>query len=159
MEMKINLLLSMGFTMLLMLCACAEKESLTTGKIFAEPDFELSAVRFIDIDMERLNLDVDLKVINPNYVSLEFQNVNYQLNIDGTRVLSGVLSEPITVAAKGDDKVTIPLTVKLDRLANGALNLMMNRRLQYELNIKFESAVPIIEKKTFSVKKAGDLTF
>lgn len=147
------------YSIVVLMTACAGTQSIKTGKIFAEPEYELSDVRFVDVDMERLNLEVDLKVTNPNYLSLEFQNVNYQLNIDGTQVLSGALRDKIKVPAKGDFIVTIPLTVDMDNLANGALNLMMNRRIVYELDTKLNSTIPILNKKTFKVRKADSLMF
>ncbi len=147
------------FVTFVLLFSCAGKKSLTTRKVFAEPDYELSAVRFIDIDMERLNLEVDLKISNPNYISLQFQNVNYQLNIDGSRVLSGVLTEALEVPAKGEYMVTIPFTVRLDKLENGALNLMMSRRLKYALSTNLDSSAPILEKTSFTVKRVDELTF
>ena len=109
--------------------------------------------------MERLNLEVDLKVSNPNYVALEFQRVNYQLTIDGANVLTGTLTEAFKVPAKGEYLVSFPLTVKLENLTKGKLDLMMNRRLRYQLSAKLDSSVPIQEKTTFTVKKVDELSF
>lgn len=158
-ERLMNLFPSLFLVLVLLISACTAKESINSKKIVAEPTYELSALRFVEVDMEKLNLEVDLKIINPNYLALEFNNVNYQLNIDSRRVLSGTLSESIMVPARGDITVSIPLSVDVNKLASGALNLMMNRRVKYQLNTNLVSQVPILEKTSFQIQKAGELTF
>jgi LEA14-like dessication related protein len=139
--------------------ACGGTKSFKTGKLFAEPEYELSAIRFIEIDMESLKMEVDLKVLNPNYMKLEFKNVNYVLNLDGAKVLSGALPNPLKVPAKGSSDLTIPLTVELSNLVNGAVSLMLKREIAYDLTTTLNSVVPILEKKKFTVKKSEVLSF
>jgi LEA14-like dessication related protein len=141
------------------LSACAGTQSITQAKIFAEPEYTLSAIRFIEIDMKHLALEVDLTVSNPNYLGLEFQNVSYQLTLDSKQVLNGELKDKLTVPAKGDVDVTIPLTVDMGQLANGALSLMMNRKIAYQFEAKLNSTIPILDKKTFTVVKSEVLSF
>ena len=147
------------FTYCLLLLACAGTQSIKTGKIFAEPEYSLSAVRFIDIDMERMRLEVDLEVTNPNYLSLEFQNVNYELNVDGAKVVSGSLKDALYVPARSTFNVTIPLELELANLASGALGVMIKREIEYQLTTRMNSKVPILDKKTFTITKTERLRF
>lgn len=160
--MKLNILNSIQYSIVLLallLSACAGTKSITKGKIFAEPEYMLSEVRFVDIDMERMRLEVDLEVTNPNYLALEFDNVNYQLQVDGARVLSGSLKDTLKVPAKGSVTVTIPLELELGKLANGALGVMLKQQVDYALSAQLKSTLPILNKKSFTIKKAEVLRF
>lgn len=149
-------LLFFGF---LLLSTCAGTESINQAKIFAEPNYKLSAIRFIEVDMEHLGLEIDLMVTNPNYLGLEFQNVNYLLKLDSIQVLSGELKDKLRVPAKADVKVTIPMTIDMNKLANGTLNLMLNRKIAYNFEAKLNSTIPILDKKTFTIVKSEVLNF
>jgi len=139
--------------------ACAGTQSIKQAKFFAEPEYSLSAIRFIEVDMERLALEVDLIVSNPNYLGVQFQNVSYQLTLDSKQVLKGELKDKLTVPAKGDVVVTIPLTVDMSQLANGALSLMLKRQIAYQFEAKLNSTLPMLDKKTFTVVKSEVLSF
>jgi LEA14-like dessication related protein len=139
--------------------SCAGVKNLSQGKIIAEPEYQLSAIRFIEIDMEQLALEIDLQVSNPNYLALVFKNINYQLQLNDSLVLEGVLPNELNIPAKGEALVTIPMRIQLDRFSEGALSLMMSRQVSYIFQAKLNSAVPILDKKTFTVKKVELLTF
>lgn len=147
------------FFLMIMMHACAGTQSISQAKIFAEPEYTLSAIRFIEVDMQKLGLEIDLIVTNPNYLGLEFQNVNYQLKLDSIKVLSGQFKDNLKVPAKGDVKVTIPLTIEMSNLANGAVSLMLNRKIAYDFEARLNSTLPILDKKTFTVVKSEVLNF
>lgn len=149
----------LSLLLILILTACAGTQSIKQAKFFAEPEYSLSAIRFIEVDMERLALEIDLVISNPNYLGLEFQHVNYQLNIDSSQVLSGELKDKLNVPAKGDVKVTIPLSIDISNLANGAISLMLNRKIAYDFEAKLNSTIPILDKKTFTIVKSEVLNF
>ena len=73
--------------------------------------------------------------------------------------MDGKLQEPLKVPAKGSFVVTIPLTVNFDKMADGALNGMLDRQIDYALTTTLNSTIPILEKKTFTVKQAEVLKF
>ena len=157
--MKIKMQLLTISLLCLCLFSCAGTKSIKTGKIFAEPEYKLSAIRFIEVDMERLGLEIDLLVTNPNYLGLEFQNVNYELQVDEVRVLTGSLKSNLKVPAKESVVVTIPLDIQMQNLASGAVSLMINRTIEYVFQANLNSTIPILSKKTFKVQKAEILNF
>jgi LEA14-like dessication related protein len=77
---------------------------------FGKPTVSLENVRMTGIGIAGGNLEVVLKVYNPNEYRLDASNFHYEVEIDSTELAHGTLDRRFTVLPKDSTIVRIPVS-------------------------------------------------
>jgi len=85
-------------------------------KALANCDFSLYAARLVNADFSGFELEVKLRVQNPNDVDAVLDRLDYTLFMEGVEVAQGVVSEKQTIPKHGEGTITTRLTVKYSTL-------------------------------------------
>ena len=75
------------------------------------PGVALQTVKLGKISLTAVQLDLGLKVTNPNAFALNLAGVEYSASGLGMTLGSGATTEPIQLAANGEQVVTLPLSL------------------------------------------------
>jgi LEA14-like dessication related protein len=106
---------------------------------FDDPQVEVIAIKPLSSSGFEARFLISLRVLNPNDVDLDIQGIYYELDVQGSRLLSGTSAQPVTVPAYGE------AVVELDGAASMLGSLSLVRELMssppeggitYELNAK-----------------------
>lgn len=151
--------LFLTMSLIFFLFSCAGKKNLVEGKLLLAPKYELGSIRFVEVDFQKVSLEINLMVSNPNYIPLNFSKVTYSLFLDKEHVLQAELSEGIQIPATNSVEIVIPLEVQLSALSMGAVNFMINRKVTYDFELLMYPDIPILEKKSFKRQRSGILSF
>jgi LEA14-like dessication related protein len=100
---------------------------------FQKPVVNLKKVRIIGIDQTAVFLEGTLAIFNPNDLSSRFSGYNYQVEVEGQRLLTGTSDQPFTIPAQGTFSITIPATILLADLLTLSNKELFNRDLKYRL--------------------------
>ncbi|HYU35000.1 MAG TPA: LEA type 2 family protein [Thermoanaerobaculia bacterium] len=122
---------------------------------FARPDVRLMGLDVGSVGLDSAELLFDFQVDNPNARSLVLDGVAYRLNLEGARLLDGRRSERTEIAASGESRVTLPVTVRYDDVARALRSLRREDHPSYELNADFEFAAPLIGNVVVPVTQRG----
>jgi LEA14-like dessication related protein len=128
-----------------------------------EQIFERPRVRVTGLDVTRVTLrDADLRfdfaVENPNPIRLPLDGIDYELRVNGERVLDGFADEDLEIAARGETPVRLPLRVSFADLARAWGSLRQQRdRSRYQLSAEFLFDVPVVGRVAVPVRRDGDL--
>ena len=78
-------------------------------------------------------LSVVLEVQNPNPMAITVLGYDYEVWAAGQSVAKGVSNQPVTLPARGETAVTVPVLLKLRNLPGLLPNLLQEKRIPVEI--------------------------
>jgi LEA14-like dessication related protein len=120
-----------------------------------EPEVRLMGVEVGDLGLDSAELLFDFEIDNPNERSLRLEGVAYRLNVEGSRLLDGRRGERMEIAARAENRVTLPMTVRYDDLFRALRTLGREERPAYELQADFEFDAPLVGTLVVPVNRKG----
>jgi len=93
---------------------------------FHNPTIAFSGVAVSEVTREGAVLEIDLAVTNPNGYALGVRQLTYRLSVDGESAGEGSLESTVSVPARGDAVVKLPLTLRWAPLRSRALEFALS---------------------------------
>jgi LEA14-like dessication related protein len=137
--------------MFLFLGAC---ETIQQLKDMKEPKVELENVDIKDAGIASATLVFALKVDNPNPFELKVDGLDYQVDVSGSPLTSGVVNNPLAVGAKTASVIALPITVKYSDLFDSVTALLTNKQAPYR--IKGAARIGVL---SIPFEESGELAF
>lgn len=122
-----------------------------------EPTVTLEDTQVIALDLEQADLLFDFRVGNPNGVTLPLAGIEYELLVNGSRFLDGAQDRRVDIAAHGESRVELPVTLRYRDLFTAFRSLRDRERSDYEIRADFLFDVPLLGRIRVPVKERGDL--
>ena len=122
-----------------------------------QPELELKGVHFTGITFDALDLAVDVKVHNPNPLSIELVGFDYDLKINDTSFLKGQQDKVSKIAARGDSDLQIPVTVNFKNLYETFKTLKQQDSTAYQIGCGVSFDLPGLGKTRVPLKAEGEL--
>jgi LEA14-like dessication related protein len=127
----------------------------------ARPTLTVESVTMSGLSAEGVELQVDIKVTNPNDFAAEAAGILYTLEINGIEVLDGRQDDPVGVPAGGSSEVTVPVTLRWsggtaalqDILKGGEQRWKLHGRVTVRSGI-MQKTFPFSENGTFTTRGA-----
>ncbi|MCG8373211.1 MAG: LEA type 2 family protein [Balneolales bacterium] len=122
------------------------------------PQVSLGKLSVKSLSFTAASLEVDVNINNPNSFGIDLNSFNYTMNINGLSSLTGVITEQVSIQAKEENTVTIPLEVNLLQLGIGAYQKILNKEpftydFTGETNVGAD--LPFFSSSSFSFDKSG----
>ncbi|KAK9705953.1 hypothetical protein RND81_07G094800 [Saponaria officinalis] len=113
---------------------------------FGKPTADVSGIHISEINLHKADIVVDVLVNNPNPVPIPLKDINYLIESDGRKLISGLIHDAGTIHAHG----IIPYKVKVDLI----IDVPVFGRITIPLEKTGEIPVPYkpdidVEKKKF----------
>jgi LEA14-like dessication related protein len=137
---------------LLSLSACAG-----LGRAFEKPRVEVVGADVQSVSLEKAELILDVAVANPNALSLVLSGVDYHLRINGEPFLNGREDQRTEIAARGESRVQVPVTLNYADVLRVLRELRSHRIAGYELDADFRFSVPVVGDVIVPVNKRGEV--
>lgn len=149
--LRMSIVAAVGFFFVGLLAGCS---TMGVGKI-QEPEVRLMGLEVGDMGLDSAEILFDFEVQNPNARSLRLDGVAYRLRLEGEPLLDGRRGERMEIAAGGESRVTLPMTVRYADVFRAIRTLRNESRPSYELNADFEFDVPVIGTLVVPVNRRG----
>jgi LEA14-like dessication related protein len=81
-----------------------------------------------------LPLECSLLVENPNPQDLRVLGYDYELRLEGQKVIQGESQEAVTLPARGQTLVNVPILVKLQALSRFLPAVLQEEKLNYQIS-------------------------
>lgn len=121
----------LGIPTISVLMSCGVSQ-LTKGEL-KPPKVDLRAVGFRAPQPEGWPLICVLAVENPNPVTLRALGYDYEVRLEGRIVAQGASTQPVTLPARGQTLVEVPVLVKLKSLPPLIPRALAGDKLRYEV--------------------------
>lgn len=122
-----------------------------------EPNVEFSKMSVQSISFDGVTLLFDFDVTNPNRMGVSAEGYNYEFFINDNSFLSGVQEQPLSIGAKSNSVVQVPVSMKFSELFQTFESLVRQDSLSYLLSTEVEFDLPVMGSRKVPVQAAGDL--
>lgn len=136
-----QVLKSVAVILLLLVSGCAVLES-----SFQRPSVEVVSVVPTASNGLEQQFNIGLKVSNPNSLALNLLSMTYAIEIDGFKVIRGAASDIPSIAANGEEIVTISAAIGFFEGLKFLKSLASKTKpeLQYKLSADLDTGLPFI---------------
>jgi LEA14-like dessication related protein len=124
------------------------------------PSVQLSALKLQNISFSGADLLLKLKVDNPNGWSMNVNSMNYTLNINGTKWLSGTSTQNMSLAEHQESTIDIPFSLNFMEMGRSIYNLLTGEKtLSYTLTgaADLKSSLPLVGSFNLPFDKSGQI--
>lgn len=109
----------LSLILLLLISSCSSFK-----KIVEPPKVKLDTVNIAKLSALAADLEIVLKVENPNKIDFDVKNLKYQLDVNDKTITSGTMKEKVVVKGKQTTTVTLPIKISYKDIIGSALLLL-----------------------------------
>lgn len=118
-----------------------------------EPAVHLESVDVAKASEKEVTVLFNVKVENPNGISVTVDKVAYDVELDGRPFAKGEVEKQMTIAAKGDTTVQIPVVVGVNALISSLVSFLSQGKTPYTLQgIAYVGSFKVPFKKNGELK-------
>ncbi|MFN8673317.1 MAG: LEA type 2 family protein [Candidatus Sericytochromatia bacterium] len=97
-----------------------------TAQTFQNPKVNIKSVSLGDFNLQEINFKVTITVENPNDIGAKTSNIEYNLELAKTKLISGTLDKGLDLQAKKTVEVEVPMKVETSKLLAVAPTIASN---------------------------------
>ncbi|KAK6914430.1 Late embryogenesis abundant protein, LEA_2 subgroup [Dillenia turbinata] len=124
---------------------------------FGKPTADVSGIHIPKINLERAEIVVDVLITNPNPVPIPLVDINYLIESDGRKLISGLIPDAGTIKPHGSETVKIPVNLIYDDIKNTYDDIKPGSIIPYKIKVDLIVDVPIIGRITIPLEKHGEI--
>ncbi|KAK4750326.1 hypothetical protein SAY87_027775 [Trapa incisa] len=132
-----------------------EKIEETIG--FGKPTADVTGIHLPSINLEKAEIVVDILIKNPNPVPIPLIDINYLIESDGRKLVSGLIPDAGTIHAHGEESVKIPVTLIYDDIKSTYNDIKPGSIVPYRVKVDLIVDVPVIGRLTLPLEKTGEI--
>jgi LEA14-like dessication related protein len=108
---------------------CAMLQS--TG-LWKQPAVKVSSIKIKSLDFQKIDLDVELEIVNLNSYSIEVGKIDYSLKIHENEILTGKQNESMSLPAHNSKKVLFPVSLEFEKIFSSVSQTKESDIIKYE---------------------------
>jgi LEA14-like dessication related protein len=131
-----------------------------TFPVVKVPTISASKLSVKDLSFTKAELELELNINNPNAFSIDLNDLDYEIDINGLRSISGSTGKSIEISEKGSSTLKIPVTFNLIELGRSAYQLLSSdKELEYSLtgNTNIDTSLPFFKPSNYNFDRSGSL--
>ncbi|KAL6578214.1 hypothetical protein OROMI_010542 [Orobanche minor] len=132
-----------------------EKIEETIG--FGKPTADVSRIHITHINLEKADIVVDVLVKNPNPVPIPLIDIDYLIESDGRKLVSGLIPDAGTIHAHGSETVKIPICLIYDDIKSTYADIKPGSIIPYRVKVDLIVDVPVFGRLTLPLEKKGEI--
>uniref|UniRef100_A0A7N0U768 Water stress and hypersensitive response domain-containing protein n=1 Tax=Kalanchoe fedtschenkoi TaxID=63787 RepID=A0A7N0U768_KALFE len=124
---------------------------------FGKPTADVTAIHIPSINLEKADFVVDVLIKNPNPVPIPLIDINYLIESDGRKLVSGLIPDSGTIHAHGEETVKIPVTLIYDDVKSTYADINPGSIIPYRVKVDLIVDVPVFGRLTLPMEKTGEI--
>ncbi|KAL7085777.1 hypothetical protein ACP275_14G299300 [Erythranthe tilingii] len=132
-----------------------EKIEETVG--FGKPTADVTDTHIPKINLERADIVIDVLIKNPNPIPIPLIDINYLIESDGRKLISGLIPDAGTIHAHGSETVKIPVCLIYDDIKNTYEDIQPGSIIPYKVKVDLIVDVPVLGRITIPLEKTGEI--
>jgi LEA14-like dessication related protein len=131
------------------------------NSIIKEPKVAFNSVDVAGVSLRGVDLIARVNVENPNGFSIPMPDIDWELFINKNSFTQGLVkNDSKTIAKNGIATIDVPISVAYEKLFGtftSLLNTLGQKETTYDLAMKLNFAIPVIENMTYKLNYTGVL--
>jgi LEA14-like dessication related protein len=140
---------------LLLLDGCAALEDLSNS--IQKPQLSVENVRVSDFNFEEIELTYDIKVDNPNALSVQMLAYDYNLDINESSLISGDQKKELAIEASGASTFEVPMQLNFAEVYRSVQSLKDSDVASYSFLSNLTFDLPVLGQTKVPVSKNGSI--
>ncbi|KAJ0092458.1 hypothetical protein Patl1_27123 [Pistacia atlantica] len=132
-----------------------EKIEETIG--FGKPTADVSGIHIPKFNLEQADIVVDVLIKNPNPVPIPLIDINYLIESDGRKLVSGLIPDSGTIHARGEETIKIPVSLIFDDIKSTYSEIQPGSIIPYKIKVDLIVDVPVFGRITIPLEKTGEI--
>jgi LEA14-like dessication related protein len=124
---------------------------------FGKPSADVSGIHIPHISLNRADLVVDVLIKNPNPVPIPLVDIDYLIDSDGRKLVSGLIPDAGTIHAHGQETVKIPVSLVFDDIKSTYRDIQPGSVIPYLVRVVLLVDVPVIGRIKIPLEKSGEI--
>ncbi|KAF7851374.1 hypothetical protein BT93_L4045 [Corymbia citriodora subsp. variegata] len=124
---------------------------------FGKPTADVAGIHIPSINLEKAEIVVDVLIKNPNPVPIPLIDINYLIESDGRKLISGLIPDAGTIHAHGEETVKIPVVLIYDDIKSTYDEIKPGSIIPYKVKVELIVDVPIFGRLTLPLEKTGEI--
>lgn len=124
---------------------------------FGKPTADVTGIHIPKINLEKADIVVDVLIKNPNPVPIPLIDINYLIESDGRKLVSGLIPDSGTIHARGEETVKIPVCLVYDDIKNTYDDIKPGSIIPYKIKVDLIVDVPVFGRITIPLEKTGEI--
>lgn len=124
---------------------------------FGKPTANVTGVHIPHINHKKAEIVVDVLVKNPNPLPIPLVDVNYSVESEGRKLVSGLIPDPGTIHAHGSETIKIPVVLIYDDIKSTYKDIRPGSIIPYLIKVELIINVPVLGKITIPLEKTGEI--
>lgn len=125
-------------------------------KAFQQPIVKVEKVQVEEISFAGADLNITISIDNPNAIGITLNRLEYELFIEDERLIEGIKSDKLQIAARKKSEFTIPVQLHFKGLQDGIYGILNKDKISYEFKSLITINTPITDL-TFQPGKKGNI--
>lgn len=124
---------------------------------FGKPTADVAGIHIPSINLKKLEIVVDVLISNPNPVPIPLVDIDYLVESNGRKLVSGLIPDAGTIHAHGSETVKIPITIIYDDIKDTYDDIKPGSIIPYKIKVGLIADVPVFGKITLPLEKEGEI--
>lgn len=142
-------------SILFLLSGCSALSDLT--KNIQKPNVSVENVRVTGFDFQQIELTYDLKVENPNALSMDLLSYDYELKLNENSFVKGQQARRTTIEASGDSRIEVPVSLNFQQVYRAVSNLRGADEASYSFLSTLTFDLPVLGRTNMPIEKDGKI--
>ena len=124
---------------------------------FGKPTADVTGLHVPSINLEKAEFVIEILIKNPNPVPIPLIDINYLIESDGRKLISGLIPDAGTLKAHGEETVKIPVTLIYDDIKNTYADIKPGSIIPYRIKVDLLVDVPVFGTIILPLEKTGEI--
>jgi len=152
-----RLICCLSFLLLVIPTACSTIGSLAGQAGVQLPGAEFTGARLRGLSFDRVDLELDLQITNPNPLAIRLSGFSYDMSIEERSFIQGTEDREVNLKANGKSTVPLPLTISFDHLYTLFKDLRQKDTAEYLLQCSLFFDLPVLGRTEIPASRRGDV--
>ncbi|RMH60314.1 MAG: hypothetical protein D6677_13945 [Calditrichaeota bacterium] len=139
------------------LSGCNQLLKLAGSMGVQKPVAKVLDARLEGLSFTRADMTFDIRIVNPNPVSLKLAGLDYALEIAGDSLFNGVQNKQLTLSANDSSVLSIPVSITYADMFRAVKTLLKNETTAYTFKAGLLFDVPVLGNVRVPVQYSGTL--
>eukprot|EP00249_Psilotum_nudum_P007343 c20491_g1_i1 orf=410-1378(-) len=124
---------------------------------FGKPTADVTGFHLTSITIERAEIVVDVSVHNPNPIPIPLVDINYLIESDGRKLVSGLIPDAGTIHPHGSETIKIPATLIYRDIRETYHDIKPGQIIPYKVKVDLIIDLPVLGNITIPLEKTGEI--
>ncbi|KAG0542495.1 hypothetical protein BDA96_02G109100 [Sorghum bicolor] len=124
---------------------------------FGKPTADVTGIHIPHVSLEKIELIVDVLIANPNPVPIPLVDIEYLIESEERKLVSGTIPDAGTIHAHGSETVKIPFLLIYDDIRSTYKEIEPGSIIPYKVRVVLHIDIPVIGRISIPLEKNGEI--